>query len=87
MEVYLYVSQPEGNRGLVFLRIMRPDGEMEAGAVVVREERGPTLGQTQRTANPGDGIASVRVILRRLPWETNSVGGRSSVTEVGWAGD
>lgn len=66
---------------------MRPDGEAEAGVVVVREEKGPTLGLTQRTANPDDGIAFVRVFLRRLPWEANSVGRRSSVTEVEWVAD
>jgi hypothetical protein len=54
---------------------------------VVRQERGLTQEQTQRTANPGDGTTCVRVSLRHLPWEMETVAGRSSVTEVGGTAD
>jgi len=68
---------------------MRPDEEAAAGegAGVVRQERGLTPEQTQRTANPDDGTTSVRVFLRHLPWEMETVAGRSSVTKVGGTAD
>jgi len=64
---------------------VRPD--VGAAAAAERGERGLTMGQRRRTANPDDGIASVREFLRHLLWKAATVAGCNPVTEVEWAAD